>query len=240
MTKRKKKEGFIRRLLKVVLIRIPLILIAISILSVLITKWVPIPVTPIMISRSIEFRNDDSFKTHKKWKDFSEISPELSRCVIASEDNRFVDHKGFDWIEIRKAIDDHRNKGKKLRGASTISQQTAKNVFTFHGDSFVRKGVEAWFTVLIEIIWGKERILEVYLNVAEMGKGIYGAEAAAQEFFGKSAKELNRSESSIITACLPNPLNRHADDPSQYVQTRARQIRALIPKLAYPDWITQE
>ena len=141
---------------------------------------------------------------------------------------------------MKKAFDEHKNKGKKLRGASTISQQTAKNVFLFPSRSYLRKAVEAYFTVLIEWIWGKERILEVYLNVAEMGKGIYGAEAAAQELFGKSASELTRRESSLIAACLPNPIDRHADKPSNYVSKRAGQIRNLIPKIAYPDWISHK
>ena len=130
-----------------------------------------------------------------------------------------------------------RKKGKKLRGASTISQQTAKNVFLLPSHSFTRKAFEAWFTLLIELIWGKERILEVYLNVAEMGKGIYGAEAAALEIFGKSASGLTRNESSLIAACLPNPISRNAGKPSAYVSKRAGQIRSLIPKIEYPEWI---
>ena len=157
--------------------------------------------------------------------------------MIASEDNLFAVHNGFDWKEMQKALKDHREKGKKLRGASTISQQTAKNVFLLPSHSFVRKAFEAWFTMLIELIWGKERILEVYLNVAEMGKGIYGAEAAAQEIFGKSASGLTRYESSLIAACLPNPLSRNAGKPSAYVSKRAGQIRNLIPKIEYPEWI---
>lgn len=229
-----------KRLLKMFLIKIPLIFIALSVLWVLILKWVPVWVTPLMISRSIEYRSDENFHTSKKWRSYEKISPELAKAVIASEDNLFAEHNGFDWKEIRKAIDEHRNKGKKLRGASTISQQTAKNVFLFPSKSFVRKGFEAYFTILIECLWSKERILEVYLNVAEMGKGIYGAEAAAQEIFGKSAADLTRREASLIAACLPNPIQRHADKPSAYVSKRAGQIRALIPKIAYPEWINHE
>ena len=202
------KRSLFKRVLKLLLIKIPLIFIALSILWVLILKWVPVWVTPLMISRSIEYRNDDSFHTHKKWRSYDNISPELAKAVIASEDNLFAEHNGFDWKEMRKAIDEHKNKGKRLRGASTISQQTAKNVFLFPSRSFVRKGFEAYFTVLIELFWSKERILEVYLNVAEMGKGIYGAEAAAQEIFDKSAAGLTRREASLIAACLPNPVQR--------------------------------
>ena len=234
------KRSLFKRVLKLLLIKIPLIFITLSILWVLILKWVPVWVTPLMISRSIEYRNDDSFHTHKKWRSYDNISPELAKAVIASEDNLFAEHNGFDWKEMRKAIDEHKNKGKRLRGASTISQQTAKNVFLFPSRSFVRKGFEAYFTVLIELFWSKERILEVYLNVAEMGKGIYGAEAAAQEIFDKSAAGLTRREASLIAACLPNPVQRHAGKPSAYVSRRAGQIRALIPKIAYPEWINHE
>ena len=234
------KRSLFKRVLKLLLIKIPLIFIALSILWVLILKWVPVWVTPLMISRSIEYRNDDSFHTHKKWRSYDNISPELAKAVIASEDNLFAEHNGFDWKEMRKAIDEHKNKGKRLRGASTISQQTAKNVFLFPSRSFVRKGFEAYFTVLIELFWSKKRILEVYLNVAEMGKGIYGAEAAAQEIFDKSAAGLTRREASLIAACLPNPVQRQAGKPSAYVSRRAGQIRALIPKIAYPEWINHE
>lgn len=231
------RDGFKKWLAKLLLIKVPLAFIAVTVLWVLVLKWVPVVVTPLMISRSIEYRSDDSFRTHKKWRSYEKISPEMAKAVIASEDNLFAEHNGFDWKEMKKAIDEHRTKGKKLRGASTISQQTAKNVFLFPSRTIIRKAFEAYFTVLIEWIWGKERILEVYLNVAEMGKGIYGAEAAAQELFGKKASELTRHEASLITACLPNPLERHADKPSQYVSKRAGQIRSLIPKIGYPDWI---
>ena len=232
-----KQEGMKKWLAKLLLIKLPLAFIAVTILWVFMLKWVPVWVTPLMVSRSIEYRSDEDFRTHKKWRRYEKISPEMAKAVIASEDNLFAEHNGFDWKEMKKAIEDHRKKGKKLRGASTISQQTAKNVFLWPGRSFVRKAFEAYFTVLIEWLWGKERILEVYLNVAEMGKGIYGVEAAAQEFFGKSASELTRREASLITACLPNPIERHADKPSQYVSKRAGQIRSLIPKIAYPEWI---
>lgn len=234
------KDGFRRWFFKLLLIKIPVAFVVFSVLWVLMLKWVPVWFTPLMISRSIEYRNDDSFKTHKKWRSYENISPELAKAVIASEDNLFAEHNGFDWKEMKKAIRDHREKGKKLRGASTISQQTAKNVFLFPSKSFVRKAFEAYFTVLVELIWGKERILEVYLNVAEMGKGIYGAEAASQEFFDKNAAGLTRREASLIAACLPNPIERHADRPSQYVAKRAGQIRTLIPKIAYPEWINHE
>lgn len=234
------RDGFRKWIAKLLLIKLPLAFVAVTVLWVLMLKWVPVWVTPLMVSRSIEYRNDDAFRTQKKWRRYERISPEMAKAVIASEDNLFAEHNGFDWKEMRKAINDHKTKGKKLRGASTISQQTAKNVFLFPSRSFVRKAFEAYFTLLIEWIWGKERILEVYLNVAEMGKGVYGAEAAARAFFDKNASELTRREASLITACLPNPIDRHADRPSQYVSKRAGQIRSLIPKIAYPEWIEHE
>lgn len=234
------RDGFRKWIAKLLLIKLPLAFVAVTVLWVLMLKWVPVWVTPLMVSRSIEYRNDDTFRTQKKWRRYERISPEMAKAVIASEDNLFAEHNGFDWNEMRKAINDHKKKGKKLRGASTISQQTAKNVFLFPSRSFVRKAFEAYFTLLIEWIWGKERILEVYLNVAEMGKGVYGAEAAARAFFDKNASELTRREASLITACLPNPIDRHADRPSQYVSKRAGQIRSLIPKIAYPEWIEHE
>lgn len=234
------KRTLLKKVLKLLLIKIPLAFIALSVLWVLVLRWVPVWVTPLMISRSIEYRGDDSFQTHKSWQRYENISPELAKAVIASEDNLFVEHHGFDWKEMRKAIDDHKIKGKRLRGASTISQQTAKNVFLIPSRSFIRKGFEAYFTVLIELLWSKERILEVYLNVAEMGKGIYGAEAAAQEIFDKSAADLTRREASLIAACLPNPIQRQAGKPSAYVSRRASQIRALIPKISYPEWVNHE
>lgn len=225
------------KIIRLLFIKLPVTLIALSVIWVCVLKWVPVWLTPLMISRSIEYRTDGSYKTQKKWIRLEEISPELIKAVIASEDNLFFEHNGFDWTQIRKAIDDHRTKGKKLRGASTISQQTSKNVFLFPSRSFLRKALEAYFTVLIEIIWGKERIIEVYLNVAETGKGIYGAHAASESYFNKKASELNRWESCLIASSLPNPLQRNPAEPSKYVRKRAGQVNSLIPKIDYPDWL---
>lgn len=216
-----------RRFLKFLLIKVPLALFILSVLWVLILKIVPVWVTPLMVLRY--FQNGGPIE--KQWTRLENISDEMVFCVVAAEDNRFFEHNGFDRVEIQKAIEDHRDKGKKLRGASTISQQTAKNVFLLPTHSFVRKTIEAYFTVLIEWIWGKERIMEVYLNVAEMGKGIYGAEAAAQQYFDHGADKLTRREASLITACLPSPLKRHPENPSKYVSSRAARIRTLVKQL---------
>ena len=234
--KRKMLKTRILKCLKILFLYLPLLFVATSFFWILILKWVPVWYTPLMAIRSIENIGDDTFKTHKKWMPLEMISPNMVMAVIASEDNRFMEHKGFDWIEINNAFDAEKM-GKRLRGASTISQQTAKNVFLIPSRSWVRKGLEAWFTVGIEYIWGKKRIMEVYLNVAEMGKGYYGAEAAAQNLFKKSAQKLTQRESALIAATLPNPLRRRADRPGPYVSTRATDIQDLMNKVARPEWL---
>ena len=171
--------------MKFLFIKLPLAFILLTVLWVVVLKWVPVWVTPLMIKRSIEYREDKDFKTQKKWKSLKDISPELVRAVIASEDNRFAEHDGFDRVEIRRAIDDHKKKGKRLRGASTISQQTAKNVFCYPSRTMVRKGFEAYFTFLIEKIWGKERIMEVLRKYPRNRK-------AASEELGISERTLYR------------------------------------------------
>ena len=227
----KKKKGF--KFFRWLFLYIPLWFVAITVLWVLVLRWVPVYVTPLMVVRTCQNWNDDSFVTHKRWQPMEKISPNLAKAVIASEDARFFSHNGFDWIEIDKALDAHR-KGKRLRGASTISQQTAKNVFLFPGRSWVRKGFEVYFTFLIETFWGKERILEVYLNVAEMGRGIYGAGAAAEHLFCTRASKLSSRQVSLIAACLPNPLVRKANAPSAGVRKRAADIRAMMGSVALP------
>ena len=227
----KKKKGF--KFFRWLFLYIPLWFVAITVLWVLVLRWVPVYVTPLMVVRTCQNWDDDSFVTHKRWQPMEKISPNLAKAVIASEDARFFSHNGFDWIEIDKALDAHR-KGKRLRGASTISQQTAKNVFLFPGRSWVRKVFEVYFTFLIETFWGKERILEVYLNVAEMGRGIYGAEAAAEHLFCTRASKLSSRQASLIAACLPNPLVRKANAPSAGVRKRAADIRAMMGSVALP------
>ena len=154
---------------------------------------------------------------------YDEISSWMPRAVVASEDGRFYEHHGFDFKEIQNAIDEGKA-GKLQRGASTISQQTAKNVFLWPGHSWVRKGLEAYFTVLIELFWSKERIMEVYLNSIEMGAGIYGVEAASQHYFGCTAKKLSKPRAALIALCLPSPLKRDPAHPSSYMRRRQRTI----------------
>ena len=189
----------------------------------------PVYITPLMITRSIE--NDDEMQ--HKWVPIEEISENMALAVVSSEDNLFMSHSGFDFDQIQKAIEEAEKTGRQ-RGASTISQQTAKNVFLWNGRSWVRKGLEAYFTVLIELIWGKERIMEVYLNSIEMGPGIYGAEAVAQAHFGKSASKLTRREAALIAATLPNPLKYSSKNPSKYMRKRQRQISRLMGLVENP------
>ncbi len=195
----------------------------ISFFLVLIFKWVPLPFTPLMAIRYFE-HPDEEIK--HDWVPIEKISKNLQLAVICSEDQNFESHSGFDIEAIQKAIENNK-KGKRVRGASTISQQTAKNAFLWPGRNYVRKGLEAYFTFLIELLWSKERILEVYLNSIEMGKGVYGAQAAAKSWFGKDAANLNPNEAAAITAILPNPREYRANPASNYISGRK-------------NWITQQ
>lgn len=199
-----------------------------SIGAVILFRFVPVPVTPLMIIRAVNQQGTDTQKERERhwqhqWVSYDEISPWMPRAVVASEDGRFYEHHGFDFKEIQNAIDEGKA-GKRQRGASTISQQTAKNVFLWPGHSWVRKGLEAYFTVLIELFWSKERIMEVYLNSIEMGAGIYGVEAASQHYFGCTAKELSKPRAALIALCLPSPLKRDPAHPSSYMRRRQRTI----------------
>ena len=224
-----------KKFLRILLIYIPLGLIALSVLWVFVLKWVPVLRTPLMDVRKIENWEDKSFKTQYKWVPLEQVSENMMMAVMASEDTRFLSHNGFDKVEIHNAIEEMKS-GKRKRGASTISQQTAKNVFLFPSRTMLRKGVEAYFTVLIEKIWGKRRILEVYLNVMETGKGVYGVQAAAQYYFKTDASKLNVQQSALIAASLPNPLKRNPAHPSSYMYRRAGQIKSLIYKIPRPEW----
>lgn len=198
--------------------------LGISILSVIIFKWVPIPITPLMITRVIEnkIEGNDAVLSHD-WVPLEDISPNLQKAVIASEDGNFLKHHGFDFAAMQKAFKNNQ-KGKKLKGGSTISQQTAKNVFLWQGRSYLRKGLEAYFTVLIELIWGKERIMEVYLNSIEMGNGVYGAQEAARVWYRTSADKLTKREAAGIAAILPNPRKYKASNSSAYIERRKDRI----------------
>lgn len=199
-----------------------------TILAVVIYRFLPVYATPLMAIRSVQQIASGELPTCKHtWVSFDKIAPGLAMSVIASEDNRFATHNGFDFVEIKKAIKEN-EKRKRQRGASTISQQTAKNVFLWPQSSWLRKGLEVYFTFLIETCWSKERIMEVYLNSIEMGKGIYGAEATAKYKFGTTAAQLNNAQCALIAATLPNPIRFDSARPSAYIQKRQGEILRLI------------
>lgn len=210
------------RRLQFIALKIIIAFLVISIVWVVILRFVPVWVTPYMISRKIDaFKADEDTEIHHDWEPYENISKEVALAVVASEDQNFPNHWGFDFDQIYNAMTEDR---KRARGASTISQQVAKNVFLWHGRSYLRKGLEAYFTVLIEVLWSKERILEVYLNVAEMGKMTFGVEAASLRYYNKSAKRLTRYEAARIAAVLPNPIRFSIKNPSAYVNRRTNQI----------------
>ncbi len=200
----------------------------ISVFSTLLFRFVPVPVTPLMLIRCVEQVFEGKPVTLKhKWVPMEKISPNLQKAVISSEDGHFLKHYGFDFSAMKKAMDGNK-KGKKIKGGSTISQQTAKNVFLWPGRSYIRKGFEAYFTVLIELLWSKERILEVYLNSIEMGDGVYGAEAASQYWYHKSAAKLTVNEAAGIAVILPSPRRYNPVKSGPYVQRRKQTIAKYI------------
>ena len=200
-------------------------------------KWVPVPVTPLMLIRCCQqMSKGEKIRLKFHWvKLDEEITPELALAVVASEDQKFLSHNGFDLDAISLAWEE-RVEGKRKRGASTISQQTAKNVFLWPGGGWFRKGLEAYFTILIELIWDKHRIMEVYLNVIEMGDGIYGADALAWQHFGRSADRLTRANCALIAATLPNPLKYSSKNPSKYMLRRQTQIMQQMKNLGSIKW----
>ena len=176
------------------------------------------------------------YTLHQRWTPLEHVSPQLPVALVAAEDQKFPLHHGFDVEAIQDALEDAED-GERLRGASTISQQTAKNLFLWNGRSFVRKGFEAYFTVLLEVVWSKRRIIEVYLNVAEFGDGIYGVAAASEAFFHKSPGALTAREAALLAAVLPNPKRYHVDKPSPYVLRRAAWIERQVRQLGGPDYV---
>jgi len=205
--------------------------LAISLVWVLIYRFINPPITYLMLQRAVERKFEGKeLRIDKSWLRIEDISDNLKKAAIAGEDVNFLNHRGFDFKAMETAFEKNQ-KGKKVRGGSTISQQTAKNVFLWPGRSYIRKAFEAYFTVLIELLWGKERILEVYLNVIEMGDGIYGAEAAVQNYWGKSANSMSKSQAALLVAVLPNPLRWNPARPTRFVYYKQglilRNMRAL-------------
>lgn len=204
----------------------------------LLYRFVPVPFTPLMIIRLFEEpRAGQKHRLYHDWVSYHQISPHLTKAVIASEDQKFMDHWGFDLQALEKAYKRNKKGKKRKLGGSTISMQTAKNVYLWPGRTWVRKAFEAYFTGLIELLWSKQRIMEVYLNSIEMGPGIYGAEAAAQAWFKKAASQLTAKEAARIAACLPDPRRRNPARPSAYVAGRTGKIQRMVrqlPPSAFP------
>ena len=228
-----------RKLSYWIFVRIPLWFVAVSLFFVTLFKWVPVRFTPVMLKRAVQMRKVEDYHIRQEWVPIRDISPEIVMAVIASEDNRFCTHSGFDWTEMGLMWKEHFKKGKKLRGCSTLSQQTAKNVFTFGSPTLVRKVFESWYTLLIELIWGKQRIMEVYLNVAETGRGLFGVGAACETYWDTSPRRLSRDRAVSLAISLPSPV-RYAPDTSRtaFLRRRHAQVMKLITQLSYPEWVT--
>jgi monofunctional biosynthetic peptidoglycan transglycosylase len=233
----KPRRPWWRRLLRRALFA-AIMFIAITWLCVLVMRFVAPLTSAFMLERRVSawVRGERGFVLHYQWTPYASVSPELPIALVAGEDQKFPTHHGFDLQAIADALDEA-DEGERLRGASTISQQTAKNLFLWGGRSFVRKGLEAYFTVLLELTWPKRRILEVYLNIAEFGDGVYGAEAAAQQFFGKHASQLGAHEAALLASVLPNPKKLRADRPSRYVSGHAEWIERQVRQLGGPGYL---
>lgn len=216
-------KRFFKKLFKWIF-KAAIVFVALSVFSVIVFRWVPVPFTLLMLIRNVEqWSKGEKAPFEHDWVSINKISPNLGKAVIVSEDQKFMEHFGFDFEAMEKAFERNKTR-KRIKGGSTISQQTAKNVFLWPRRSYLRKGFEVYFTFLIEVFWSKERILEVYLNSIEMGKGIYGAEAAAQHWFRKPAAKLSRYEAASIAAILPNPRKYKANTSSGYIGRRKNWI----------------
>ena len=214
------------------LLALPLLFAAASVLQVLVLRFVDPPFSTTMALRYVEAwgEGDWRFRMHHQWRDLDQMAPSVPISLIAAEDQRFPLHSGFDLQAIEKARD-HNARGGRLRGASTISQQVSKNLFLWQGRSWVRKGLEAWYTVLIELLWSKQRIIEVYANIAEFGDGVYGVQAASRQFWNKDAARLAPAQAALLAAVLPAPRRYDARNPGPYVQRRAAWIqRAAVAR----------
>ena len=220
------------------LVALPFLFAAASILQVAVLRFVNPPASAFMAARQLEAwgQGDLSFRVAYDWRDLEEISPHLPVAMVAAEDQNFANHQGFDLKAIEKARANNA-KGRKVRGASTISQQVAKNLFLWRGGGYFRKAIEAWYTLLIELMWPKTRILEVYANVAEFGDGIYGAQAASRSYWHKDAETLSAAESARLAAVLPSPRRYSVSRPGPYVQRRANWIQRQSRQIGGTDYL---
>lgn len=215
-----------------------LLVLVLTALPVVCLRWIPPPTSAFMIEKRITnfFRGDPQPLIRYRWVGWESISPQMRLAVVAAEDQKFPHHWGFDFDSIADAVQHEGPRG-RLRGASTITQQVARNLFLWPGRSYVRKGLEAYFTVALEWLWPKRRILEVYLNIAQFGDGIYGISAASGTFFGKRPSELERQEAALLAAVLPNPIRLHVRNPSAYVRERAGWIEEQMAQLGGPAYL---
>ena len=220
------------------LLWLPPAFVLVTTLQVLVPRFVDPPTSAYMVWRQLDalLAREPGFELRYAWRDYEAISRYLPISLVAAEDQKFLQHRGFDLEAIDQAIDSNA-RGGRVRGASTISQQVAKNLYLWSGGGYARKGLEAWYTLLIELTWSKRRILEVYANIAEFGDGVYGAEAAAQAFFGKPASALTPAEAARLAAVLPNPKRYSARNPGPYVQRRAAWIQRNARNLGGPDYL---
>lgn len=223
--------------MKKLLWKIPVWFFGVTFALVVVLRFLPIYVTPLVVVRVVEAMFDEKrdVRIEKHWVSIDKMSPNIVRAAIAAEDDVFLSHYGFSVNGIRKAYEDNK-KGKKLKGGSTISQQTAKNVFTSGSRTWIRKGVETYFTLLIELVWGKERIMEVYLNVVELGDGVYGVEAASQRYFNKSAARLSAPQAALLVASLPSPRRYSVTNPGPYMRRRQGHILWMMRMLPNIEW----
>jgi len=228
----KKRRGKLLQRLKIWLLRAVLAVVAVWVAGILLFAFLPVPFSAVMVERQLGawLQGDFTYVAHSDWVGMDEISPWMPLAVMAAEDQKFPTHWGFDMNAIASALD-HNERSGRVRGASTLSQQTAKNMFLWDGRSWLRKGLEAGLTLGIEVVWTKRRILTVYLNVAEFGEGIFGVEAAAQRYFHKPASALTQSEAALLAAVLPSPLRFKADAPSGYVRQRQQWIMRQMRQL---------
>ena len=214
-----------KRLRDILLIYIPAVFLVLSFSLVLAYRWLPVKWTPLMLVRTMENHEKEGYVNKQNWVSIENVSPEIIEAILIAEDQRFFSHNGFDWMELAKMKGEHDKFGKPVRGCSTISQQVAKNCFTFCSRTWARKALEAYYTILIEIFWGKNRILEVYLNVIETGRGLFGVEAACQRFFGCSASRVDLDDAAALACVLPKPLAR---TPHSVRNTHSYKYRKII------------
>lgn len=208
----------------IILVYLPAGFLLLSLSIVLVYRWLPVKWTPLMLVRTIENRDNDGYVNRKNWVSFENVSPALVESILVAEDQRFFSHRGFDWAELARMKEEHNKQGRPIRGCSTISQQVAKNCFTFCSRTWARKVMEAYYTVLVETLWGKERILEVYMNVAETGRGLFGVEAACQRFFGCPASDVEPEDAAALACVLPKPLARTPYSVMNTHSTKHRKI----------------